>query len=105
MLLPRLLLLASPLILAACAQNDGGFASPLSAPPSASASVPATAAEAPEPPPVGLANPASVYCESEDVGGFLTIRTDEEGGESGVCLLPDGTEIDEWELFRRDNPQ
>lgn len=52
--------------------------------------------------PVGIANPASVYCES--IGGKLEI-VKEASGERGVCHLPDGTVIDEWELFRRDHPQ
>ncbi|MEE9877844.1 MAG: DUF333 domain-containing protein [Stenotrophomonas maltophilia] len=27
-----------------------------------------------------------------------------EGGEYGMCHLPDGSQVEEWELFRRDNP-
>jgi putative hemolysin len=59
-------------------------------------------APAPEPPKMlGLANPASVYCTK--VGGTLRIETSSEG-QYGMCVLPDGTEIEEWALFRRDNP-
>ena len=50
---------------------------------------------------LGLANPASVYCTK--VGGTLRIETSSEG-QYGMCVLPDGTEIEEWALFRRDNP-
>ena len=51
---------------------------------------------------VGMANPASVYCKEK--GGTLTIK-DTEKGQIGICKLPDGTEIEEWELYRRDHPQ
>ncbi len=49
---------------------------------------------------VGMANPASVHCKK--VGGKVVMEKDKQGGERGVCHLPDGTRIDEWELFRRD---
>ena len=49
-------------------------------------------------PVVGIANPASVYCEEQ--GGTITIVKDEEGNESGVCKLADGTEVEEWEYYR-----
>ena len=49
-----------------------------------------------------IANPASGYCVKK--GGTLEI-VKEAAGEKGMCHLPDGTAIDEWELFRRDNPQ
>ena len=39
-------------------------------------------------PTVGMANPASVYCEK---------------GEYGVCQLKDGTTIEEWEYYRQNN--
>jgi putative hemolysin len=45
----------------------------------------------------GLANPASVYCVER--GGEVEI-VDEAGGQVGYCLLPDGTRIEEWELYR-----
>ncbi|NMC51712.1 DUF333 domain-containing protein [Candidatus Kuenenbacteria bacterium] len=50
--------------------------------------------------PVGLANPASKNCL--DQGGQLTIKKDETGGEYGVCTLKDGSECEEWALFRRE---
>lgn len=51
---------------------------------------------------VGLANPASEYCISQ--GGTLEIVRD-AAGDRGMCHLPDGTVIEEWALFRRDNGQ
>lgn len=51
---------------------------------------------------VGMANPASTHCVSK--GGKLVIRKDKDGNETGICHLPDGTQVEEWELFRRDNP-
>lgn len=48
--------------------------------------------------PVGMANPASVYCV--DKGGKLEIRTDKDGGQYGVCILPSGNECEEWKFFR-----
>lgn len=50
--------------------------------------------------PIGMANPASQYCVS--LGGKLEIKRQTDGGEYGVCHLPDGTVIEEWALFRRD---
>ena len=51
-------------------------------------------------PKADLPNPASVYCEEN--GGTLEIRTDESGGQTGVCLFPDGSECEEWEFYRGD---
>lgn len=47
--------------------------------------------------PVGMANPASVHCES--LGGRVEIKK-ETAGEVGYCHLPDGRVVEEWELFR-----
>ena len=61
-----------------------------------------------QPPPNGqvvkIANPASEYCVKVR-GGRLDIVTDASGGQKGLCHLPDGTVIEEWELFRKENPQ
>jgi putative hemolysin len=46
---------------------------------------------------VGLANPASVYCE--DQGYTLEMRVD-ENGQYGVCIFPDGSECEEWAFYR-----
>lgn len=55
---------------------------------------------APTTPRAGLANPASVYCA--DLGGRLEIRR-EQAGEAGYCHMPDGSVIEEWQLFRGKN--
>ena len=49
---------------------------------------------------VGMANPASVYCVEQ--GGKLHILSSATG-DQGICRLPDGQEIEEWALFRRDH--
>ncbi len=61
--------------------------------------------ETPVPTPVTLvdedaeiANPASVYCEQ--YGGKLEIRTDETGGQMGICIFADGSECEEWAYMR-----
>ena len=61
--------------------------------------------ETPVPTPVTLvdedaemANPASVYCEQ--YGGKLEIRTDDSGGQMGICIFADGSECEEWAYFR-----
>lgn len=46
----------------------------------------------------GLANPASEFCLKK--GGKLEIRTNDSGGQFGICHLPDGTECEEWALFK-----
>jgi uncharacterized protein len=47
---------------------------------------------------VQIPNPASVFCEEQ--GGTVRIETAADGGQSGICVLEDGTEIDEWEYYR-----
>lgn len=49
-----------------------------------------------------IANPASEYCAS--LGGTSEIQRTAEG-EHGMCTLPNGEQIEEWALFRRDHPQ
>ena len=51
----------------------------------------------PSPTTVAIANPASVYCVEQ--GGEVEI-VDEADGQRGYCLLPDGSSVDEWELYR-----
>jgi putative hemolysin len=46
-----------------------------------------------------IANPASVFCEEHD--GKLEIR-DEQGGQVGYCIFPDGLECEEWAYFRNE---
>ena len=52
-------------------------------------------------PQIGTANPASVFCEQQ--GGKSEIRKNEDGSEYGVCHLPDGSEVEEWEYYRANN--
>ena len=49
-----------------------------------------------------IANPASEYCAA--LGGISEIQRTAEG-EHGMCTLPNGEQIEEWALFRRDHPQ
>jgi uncharacterized protein len=51
---------------------------------------------------VGMANPASVYCV-EKAKGTLVAR---QGSEGSIldCQLPDGRVVEEWQLFRAENP-
>jgi len=46
----------------------------------------------------GLANPASVNCEQK--GYKLVIRDMPEGGQTGFCEFPNGSECEEWAFFR-----
>lgn len=54
----------------------------------------------PEQKKVQIANPASVYCEQHN--GTLDIVADNNGSQSGICTLQDGTKCDEWAYFRGD---
>ena len=49
---------------------------------------------------VSMPNPAAAYCQKQ--GGALEIRDDPRpfGGQYGVCVLPNGTECDEWAFYR-----
>jgi len=49
----------------------------------------------------GIANPASVYCGSR--GGKVEIVTN-QNGQQGICRLPDGTSVDEWDFYRANHP-
>jgi putative hemolysin len=49
-------------------------------------------------PVVGMANPASVYCES--IGGTSVI-TNTDAGQAGACQLPSGETVDEWVNYRK----
>jgi hypothetical protein len=50
-------------------------------------------------PSAALANPASEYCVAQ--GGTVEI-VEGDGGQQGICVLPDGTRVDEWEYFRQE---
>ena len=45
-----------------------------------------------------MPNPASVFCEEQ--GGKVEVRTAADGSQQGFCILPDGTECDEWAFYR-----
>ena len=47
-----------------------------------------------------MPNPASVYCTQN--GNQLEIHTadDDGGGQTGVCVFPDGSACEEWAYFR-----
>ncbi len=49
-------------------------------------------------PQVGMANPASVFCEEN--GNTHEIQTAEDGSQTGICIFPDGSTCDEWAYFR-----
>ncbi|MDF0605425.1 DUF333 domain-containing protein [Neisseriaceae bacterium TC5R-5] len=59
-------------------------------------------AQPPTPASSQLANPASVYCVQQKQGELL-MKTAKDGGVYGVCKLPDGSEVEEWELYRREH--
>lgn len=58
-----------------------------------------TLAQTDEPPAVGMANPASVFCLEQ--GGKLIPKKDKNGGEYALCHLPDGQIIEEWIYFHQ----
>jgi putative hemolysin len=80
----RIAILAGMAVISACAFIPAAPATP-DAPP-------ATPDES-----IGLANPASVYCEEQ--GYVLEMRTD-DNGTYGVCIFSDGSECEEWAYFR-----
>ncbi len=50
---------------------------------------------------VSIANPASEFCIKQ--GGESEIRKNQDGSEYGVCRLPNGQVVEEWEYFRAHN--
>lgn len=56
-----------------------------------------------EHPAVGMANPASEFCVKQ--GGKLEMKKDKDGGEYGICHLPDGSVVEEWAYFRSHHRQ
>ena len=57
-----------------------------------------TSAQAPA---IGTPNPASAYCVQQ--GGKSEIRKNQDGSGYGVCILPDGKEVEEWAYYRANN--
>jgi len=46
-----------------------------------------------------IPNPAAVFCVQQ-TGNKYEIRTNPDGSQSGVCILPNGTLCDEWAYYR-----
>ncbi|ETD85595.1 putative hemolysin [Rhodobacter capsulatus] len=55
-----------------------------------------TEATPPADKPVGMANPASVFCVEQ--GGEVLLNDMTPGGDA-TCKLPDGRKVGEWEYF------
>lgn len=51
--------------------------------------------------PVTLPNPSAVFCIEN--GGKYETRRAADGSQNGVCILPDGSEVDAWQFFREKN--
>lgn len=50
------------------------------------------------PPPANLSPLARAYCN--DLNYTYEVRTNPDGSEYGVCILPDGTVCDSWKFYR-----
>ena len=87
---------ASALLLAACGSNTTDTTNSTVAVTTDDGATPATPAPGGMGGGMQVANPASQYCVEQ--GGIVEVR-DGADGQVGWCLLPDGTEIDEWEFF------
>jgi putative hemolysin len=51
-------------------------------------------------PPHGLPNPAAVHCTEQ--GGTYEIVNELNGGQSGLCHFPDGSQCEGWAFYRGD---
>lgn len=51
---------------------------------------------------VGMANPASVYCEEQ--GGTVVNKMRGDLGEYGVCMFEDNLQCEEWAMYRGECP-
>jgi putative hemolysin len=70
--------------------------------PAGPATQPATVPSTVSTPSSGIANPAAVYCTQKRYQ--YEIRTNPDGSQYGVCILPDGTVCDEWAFYRHTCP-
>ncbi|HTY52966.1 MAG TPA: DUF333 domain-containing protein [Methanomicrobiales archaeon] len=52
--------------------------------------------------PAQIPNPAAQYCKS--LNNSYEIRSNPDGSQYGVCILPDGTVCDEWQFYRGNCP-
>lgn len=50
-------------------------------------------------PKADASNPASVFCVER--GGKSAINTAKDGSQYGVCQLPNGPTVEEWEFYRK----
>ena len=46
-----------------------------------------------------MSNPASEFCVKQ--GGKSQTRKNQDGSEYGVCVLPNGQVVEEWDYFRQ----
>lgn len=51
---------------------------------------------------IAKSNPASEFCLQQK--GFLDFETDKQGKAVGMCHLPNGQVIEEWQYYRMKNP-
>lgn len=56
----------------------------------------------PTPKNIGMPNPASQYCLEQ--GGKLNIKKT-DAGEVGMCTLGDGSQVEEWDFFRKNHTE
>ncbi len=47
---------------------------------------------------LSIPNPASIYCE-QALGGTIELVSSSDGGQVGLCHLPDGSVCNEWVLY------
>ena len=90
-------LISCLLLVTGCSSPVNGALSPETPPPNAVVEETESPTVVEENKGIGMANPASVYCEEH--GGTLDIR-DTDAGQYGVCVFPDGNECEEWAFFR-----
>lgn len=88
-----IILLVLALLVTGCSSAPAPTAAPTAPPAPAVINTPTAAA-------VGLPNPASANCGAK--GGRLDIRIDASGGQVGICVFADGSECEEWALFRNE---
>lgn len=51
---------------------------------------------------IGLSNPATEFCLQQK--GFVDYQTDKQGNNISMCHLPNGQEIEVWQLYRSKQP-
>lgn len=61
---------------------------------------PTPSPETPEAPAIGMANPASGYCQES--GGKTKLFSFMDGSQAGLCWFTDGSVCEEWAYFRQE---